>query len=278
MVLPVNTIESTATTATTATRDTDLAGVLLRPLQGTNAFEAAVEQLATAIRLGAFSDGDRLPPERELAATMGISRATLREAIAALRQAGLVVTRTGRGGGTVVSTGSTAQHADVERDRRTTAQSIVRADVARYRDALVARRVVEPGAAATAARQDLSADQRAWLGEALAEVTGAVDAAQHRQADSRFHLAIATLTGSARLVDLVTGVQRDLHDLLTAIPVLAVNIGHSNAEHEQIVQAILAGDADTARQVMESHCDATAALLRGLLGMDDLSPSKGWTS
>ena len=61
-----------------------------------------MERLATAIRLGVYPYGSTLPPERELAARMGVSRATLREAIAALRTANLVRTTRGRGGGTVV--------------------------------------------------------------------------------------------------------------------------------------------------------------------------------
>ena len=62
-----------------------------------------MERLATAIRLGVYPYGSTLPPERELARRMGVSRATLREAIAALRTAGMVSTTRGRGGGTVVS-------------------------------------------------------------------------------------------------------------------------------------------------------------------------------
>jgi GntR family transcriptional repressor for pyruvate dehydrogenase complex len=46
---------------------------------------------------------------------------------------------------------------------------------------------------------------------------------------------------------------------------LAVNIEHSNAQHADIVASIVAGEADSARRVMEQHCDDTAALLRGLL-------------
>src|SRR4051794_4454894 len=67
------------------TDEPDLAVALPRPVRGVNAFETTVEHLATAIRLGVFTDGDRLPPDRELAAAMCVSRATLREAIAALR-------------------------------------------------------------------------------------------------------------------------------------------------------------------------------------------------
>jgi len=72
--------------------------------------------------------------------------------------------------------------------------------------------------------------------------------------------------GSPMLVDAVTRSQAALHDMLMAIPVLRRNIEHSNAQHHQVVEAILAGDAERARAVMEEHCDATSALLRGLIG------------
>jgi GntR family transcriptional repressor for pyruvate dehydrogenase complex len=96
-------------------------------------------------------------------------------------------------------------------------------------------------------------------------VAGAIDPGEHRQADSRLHLAIATATGSDLIADSVIHVQKYLHDMLTAIPMLAVNIEHSNAQHAEIVAAICAGQADRARAVMEQHCDDTSALLRGLL-------------
>ena len=79
-----------------------LADVVLASGRGRHAFEDCVERLATAIRLGIYPYGSALPPERELALRMGVSRATLREAIAALRAARMVRTRRGRGGGTVV--------------------------------------------------------------------------------------------------------------------------------------------------------------------------------
>ena len=133
-------------------------------------------------------------------------------------------------------------------------------------DSLVFRRIVEPGACYLAASQTLSDEQQRMLTEAHDEVRQADSPAKHRQADSRLHLAIASLTGSPQLVDAVTSVQADLHDMLIAIPVLGVNIEHSNRQHAEIVDAILRGDARRARRVMESHCDDTAALLRGLLG------------
>lgn len=232
----------------------DLSEAVLRPATG-NAFEVTVEQLATAIRLGVFTDGELLPPERELAERLGVSRNTLREAMAALRDSGLVSTRRGRGGGSVVTyagqePGSTPP---------------VRTGAA-LADAMAFRRVVEPGAAALAAGRSLAADERAWLRDSALEVRRSTDNASHRIADSRFHLAVATLSGSPMLIESVTRAQAALHELLGAIPVLRPNIAHSNDQHDAVVTAILEGDPGAARVAMEEHCDATAALLRGLIG------------
>lgn len=238
--------------------DTDLADVVLRPVRGHHAFESCVEQLATGIRLGAFPNGSSLPPERELAGRMGVSRATLREAITALRTAGMVRTTRGRSGGTVV------EHRPEAPRRRSLANLEERRPA--LLDSLVFRRIVEPGACHLAAARRLGEDQRHLLVTALKEVAGAPDTASYRQADSRLHLALATVTESPLTIAAVTQTQADLHDMLSAIPVLEVNIEHSNAQHQAIVDAILAGAPGRARRVMEAHCDDTAALLRGLLG------------
>lgn len=236
---------------------------VLRPVRSHHAFEACVEQLATAIRLGVYPLGTTLPAERELADRLGVSRATLREAMAALRQAGLIETRRGRGGGTVVTL----------KPRTPSARKAARVSAAQradWLDVLEFRRITEPGAAYLAAQRQqegaLSDADREQLGAALDEVTGARKPAAHRQADSRFHLTVATLTGSPRVVGAVTDVQRVLHEMLLAIPVLDANIAHSDRQHASVVRAILAGRPDRARRAMEQHCDDTAALLRGLVG------------
>ena len=124
----------------------DLTEAVLRPTRGNHAFEACVEQLATTIRLGVYPLGSTLPSERDLAERLNVSRSTLREAMAALRQAGLVETRRGRGGGTVVTL----------KPRTPSARAAARLTEARrqeWLDSLVFRRIVEPGAASLAARR-----------------------------------------------------------------------------------------------------------------------------
>jgi GntR family transcriptional repressor for pyruvate dehydrogenase complex len=239
----------------------DLARVVLRPVRGHHAFEACVEQLATAIRLGVHPNGSTLPSERALAERLHVSRATIREAITALRTAGMVETRRGRGGGSVVTYSPRRPRARTKATKSPSAEAL-----ATWLDTLTFRRIVEPGAVATAAALDLADEQRALLTRAYDAVTRASGSAAHRQADSRFHLAFASVTGSPSIIDSVTRVQAVLHDMLLQIPVYDVNISHSDRQHERILHAVLEGRVEQARQTMEEHCDDTAALLRGLLG------------
>ena len=73
------------------------------PLSDIAAFPKTIQRLDAVIRFGAFARGEQLPPKRELAVKLGVSRVNLREAIAALRESGMVQTRRGRGGGTTVT-------------------------------------------------------------------------------------------------------------------------------------------------------------------------------
>lgn len=233
-----------------------------RPVRSHHAFEACVEQLATAIRLGIYPKGTLLPPERDLAEQLGVSRATLREAIAALRSAALVETTRGRGGGTVV------KKVPIAKKARSKA-SIARRN-AELADSLVFRGIVEPGAATLAATRasdgELEVEMCAQLRAYAEEAAAAEGSPAYRQHDSRLHLAIAAASGSDLVMESVTKVQADLDELLQGIPVLRVNIGHSTSQHNAVVRAILAGNARRAAKVMTEHCEDTAALLRGLLG------------
>jgi DNA-binding FadR family transcriptional regulator len=239
-----------------------LSGVpMWRPVRGGNAFEITVARLAQAIRLGLVPVGERLPPERELAERLQVSRVTLREAIAALREAGFLESRRGRSGGTFVvrATGEAGDgHAQ-------DAVALARAMGDALHDALDFRRVLEPGAAALAATRALSAPDRAHLVACLAAARTR-EPLTRRVNDSRLHLAIASASGSTSVAASIADVQLRLDRLLAAIPVLRRNLDHSDAQHERVVEAILAGDPVVARTEMEEHCDATAALLRGLLG------------
>lgn len=223
---------------------------LFRPVRAGNAFEETVERLLQSIRLGVVGAGDRLPPERELAERLGVSRVTLREAIRALSDAGYVESRRGRYGGTFVNEtlpepSSGDQRPDLE-------------------DTLSVRYVLEAGAAELAAAQPLKPPARDHLAATLADASAA-DLTDYRRRDSRLHLAIAEVTGSASLTAAVADVRMRINRLLDEIPLLEPNLEHSNAQHDAVVEAILAGDAGAARQAMAEHLEGTASLLRAFL-------------
>ncbi|HEY3902621.1 MAG TPA: GntR family transcriptional regulator [Streptosporangiaceae bacterium] len=238
---------------------------MLRPVREGNAFEETVERLLTIIKLGMVAPGERFPPERELAAKLGISRLTLREAIGELHQAGYVESRRGRLGGTFIT--YTRPAPSVDELRRLAVE-----DGQKLTNALTFRFAVETGAADMLAQQldpacpaaDSEAQREALLTR-LADVNAA-SPQDYRRLDTLFHLSIAELTGSSLLSSACTDARMRLNDLLNAIPVLKLNITHGAAQHAAIVDAILVGDSERARISVAEHLAGTGALLRGFLG------------
>ncbi|KAB1989392.1 GntR family transcriptional regulator [Streptomyces populi] len=228
---------------------------VLRPVRAGNGFEEALEQILQIVRLGLVPGGERLPAERELAERLGISRVTLREVLKVLQDQGLVESRRGRYGGTFVlaRTDTPGEH---ELRRRVAAVDIE--DVLRFRE------VLEVGAAGLCAAHGLDAERAARLREAL-ERTNDAPLADYRRRDTLLHLTLAELCGSPSLTARYAAVRASVNDLLDCIPLLVRNLEHSQRQHTALVEAVLDGDADGAREIMREHCAGTAALLRGFL-------------
>lgn len=227
------------------------------PVPGPNSFEETVERLLRSIRLGVLAEGDCLPPERELAAMFGISRVTLRDVIAALRNAGLVESVRGRTGGTFVVGSPIASEGDPHNRFGSRAAE-------ELEEVLALRLVVEPGAAALAAGQPLAAHDRSNVLACLEDASGA-EPNRRQSADRRLHCTIAALGGSVLVAAAVADVRMRLESALDVIPSIPANVVHSDRQHAAIVYAILAGDVSKARKEMEEHVEGTAALLRGFL-------------
>jgi DNA-binding FadR family transcriptional regulator len=236
--------------------------LLLRPVRGGNAYEETVERLLQTIRLGLASPGDQMPPERELATMLNVSRDTVRDAISSLVDAGYLLVRRGRYGGTFVVEEVPSGAIQLGRD----GELLPRANFTREEivDILILRDVLETGAARHASERALSSAEREQLWAVLAE-SRAADDADYRRLDSRLHLLIAELSGSSSLLAQAAHSRMLVNELLDEIPLLAPNIAHSNQQHEQIVLAILTGDAQGAHVAMRNHVSGSASLLRGFL-------------
>jgi DNA-binding FadR family transcriptional regulator len=236
--------------------------LLLRPVRGGNSFEETVQRLLQTVRLGLVGPGERLPAERELAAMLAVSRDTVREAIASLSSAGYLVSRRGRYGGTFVSEILPTHLPEAGQDDALTPSRDLSPEA--IEDTLTLREILEVGGARHAAGRALGPSERELLWLSLVEANDATDE-EYRRLDSRFHLMVGELAGSASLTPLIADVRMRVNELLDSIPSLGPNIAHSNAQHEQIAIAILTGRPDAAAQAMTEHLAGTALLLRGFL-------------
>lgn len=223
------------------------------PVRLGNVYEETLERLLQLIRLGQFAPGQKMPPERELAEALGVSRTTLRDALADLQGAGYVTVARGRYGGTHVADTLPAP----EREPWELTAGVVH-------DVLTCRDVVEPAVSQLTAQRGVSAADLASL-RATQDAIGAAPAHHYRPLDSRFHLAIADLCGSPTLAGIVLETRARINELLDHIPLLVPNLEHSTGQHEAILAAIEQGDGALAAEVTREHLEGTASLLRGFL-------------
>jgi GntR family transcriptional regulator, transcriptional repressor for pyruvate dehydrogenase complex len=208
-----------------------------------------VDSLGARIRERRYGDGDRLPTEAAIMDEFGVSRTVVREALSKLQAAGLVETR--HGIGTFVVAGGQAAPFRVAPEQLATLQDVIAV--------LELRIAIETEAAALAAQRRTEADL-AQLRSALAAFVEAVEAGRDAVGpDFQFHTGIARATQNTRFADLIGALGQG------AIPRarLAGTVERSaeqkdylrrvNTEHESILDAIAAGDAEAARAAMRTH-------------------------
>ncbi len=226
---------------------------LFAPVRSQTAFEETLERIGTAVKLGLLAPGERLPAERELCVSLDISRSTLRQALTALVQSGHLVAVRGRGGGTFVAEALPA--AEPPSDEV----------LAGWRETCDARMAVELGIAVIAADRAEPAAVDA-LQELVTQMAGLLeDFPAYRQADVRFHIGLAELTGNARLVAMATDAQSEASDLISFIAHPPEVLEWSNAQHGQLLDALRAHDRAHAAQLVFEHLRGTEHVLAGLL-------------
>lgn len=222
------------------------------PVRAATAFEETVERLGTAIRGGILSAGSRLPPERQLADQLGISRSTLRQALTTLVQSGHLVSQRGRSGGTFVT------------DCPPLTEPGFAPLGAAARAVLDYRVAVETGATLLAAEraEPDALDRLDALVERMREVD---DFDAYRRADIRFHIGIAQAARSARLVSAMTEVQDQMSELITRIAHPPEVLHHANEQHRRLARLLRRGDSAGAVGAMREHIEGTEHILAGLI-------------
>jgi len=217
---------------------------------GATTYLGVVERIRRAMHLGIYVPGDRLPPERELAPVLGVSRTTLREALRLLEGEGLVETRRGAAGGAFVRAAA----------RPKLSESGLLAQIRAFDDLLDFRLANECAAARLAARRRTDRDLQ-LMGEALEGIRRNTAIDLFRRADSHFHLAIAA---AARNAMLQAAIEDGRAAMFAPLALLDFEVMQTNAleGHRTIVQAIAAADPGAAERAMAAHIEDTRRELR----------------
>jgi GntR family transcriptional regulator, transcriptional repressor for pyruvate dehydrogenase complex len=224
---------------------------VFQPVQAPTTFEETVERLGTAIRLGLLQPASRLPPERDLAERLRISRSTLRQAITTLVESGHLVSLRGRAGGTFV-----AERPPLGEDAGAVLDGA--------REVLDYRVAVETGAALLAAERAGEPDLEPLV--ALTErMDGATAFEDYRRADVRFHIGVAEATGSPRLVAAMTEVQGQMSNLIARIAHPSEVLRNSNDQHRRLIGHLRRHDGGGAVRVAREHTEGTEHILAALL-------------
>lgn len=211
------------------------------------AFDETLNRLESAIKLGLLPPGSRLPAERELCLQLGISRSTLRQALMALTSYGYLHATRGRGGGTFVVESPPAVAAPSEQER------------AGWRDLCDERLAIELGVVALAASRATTASLLP-LQQIAAEFETSSEPIRICQLDRRFHIAIAELTHSSRLILATTAIQAAIFDLMSSFVPTDEQHEFATAGHRAIVEALRNSDEQAAIGAMCAHLGATSTL------------------
>lgn len=229
----------------------------ITPVAPLRLYQKVAEQLARLVAAGEFPVGTRLPAERELAQSLGVSRPVVREAMIALELAGVVEVRMGSGAFVV-----NAPPPDL------LAGGFARAlaDAGSGPLALVeAREAIEGEAAARAALARSDADLAA-LAAAIAEMRVCPGAEAHSDADHGFHILIAEATGNEVLVRIVDQLWREMFSPLflrmgDTVGLFRGTREETAREHEAILAAIAVRDPHAARAAMHAHLASVRRVL-----------------
>lgn len=208
---------------------------------------SVAERLITAVAVGTYSPGERLPPERELAERLGVSRVTVRQALQQVGELGLVESRRGRGGGTFVTAASWREVAP-EQARRT-----LEVELPRLRELFDYRCLVE-GTIARAAAERRTEEQVVELRAALAEFgQSGEDMAVARALDRRLHGLVCAAAHNRHLVTLSAHLTVAATLGFGAEPYDPDFFAQARHEHEELIDAVVRGEAERAQRVATAH-------------------------
>ena len=219
--------------------------------QSARAWQVVLERIESDLLDGVLRPGERLPPERELAASLGVGRSSVREALRVLEVMGLIRTGTGSGptsGAIIIATPQGGLSALLR--LQVAARGFPLDDVVRTRlvleGAVVDTLAAAPGAATAEARIVLEAMESPEL-----------TPAEFLSLDAQLHLALAEASGNQVIAAMMAGLRTSIESYVQAGAERIADWDATSArlrrEHRELLDAVDAGDAERARRLVADH-------------------------
>jgi GntR family transcriptional regulator, transcriptional repressor for pyruvate dehydrogenase complex len=213
--------------------------------------------LEERIASGGFMPGERLPPEQELARSLSVSRASLREAMRELQHKHLVERSPGRG---TIVIGPPREVTELVGEFAGTRQEL--------RNANELRRLIEPGIAGWAALRARPSNLLR-LEDVLRQSNENLSAAESLRLDLAFHSLLAQAAQNPLVAALLTMADRWMEDVRLYSHATPTGRRVSIEGHRAILQAVAAGDATAAQACMRRHLDDVRRLIAERTGTEE---------
>lgn len=233
---------------------------LFHPIQNQRVSAAIVAQVRTLIADQHLQPGDQLPPERELAQLLGVGRSALREALRTLESHRVIESRSGRG--TIL----------LPADPLTILPGAITSP-ATHAALLETRLIIEPAAAALAAQRSTPEEQAAGRRLLAAQAASVAGGGTGTDADLAFHRLLYVMARNPVLLHLRDSLAEVLSAARYRVHAVPGRPEASLREHEIILAAVEAREADRARAGMFTHLTAVKATLAALQHGDSASPA-----
>ncbi|MGI6161419.1 MAG: FadR/GntR family transcriptional regulator [Christensenellales bacterium] len=230
---------------------------MLEPLKKTRLYEEIIKQLMELIKNGSLKPGDRLPPERQLAEQLNVSRTAIREALRSLETMGLIESKVG--GGTFVKAITLDNIIDPF-------SAMLMQDKTLIRELIEVRRLLE-GEIARLAANRVTDEKVEHISQAIEAMKKDIESGgTGLTGENEFHNALAMASENGAMIKILAMCRELLSKTREATLSIPGQPEKSISDHQAILNAVKCGDGDKAKYLMKVHLNKAIKNLEKLSG------------